>query len=167
MSKKAKTEVSTSKGETGLSLSKQFTKEDVPGMLEKVNAAIEAIKQGIPEKKQTTGDLDGFGPIDEIDSVEQLIKAHSSVTGRARAYEASYAALAAKSKLKKKAPKFTIGDHSEQAWLDDIDARCIVVEHQSELKKLEQVKTKLESHLSEESKLSKDLAEIGSILSED
>jgi len=134
---------------------------DIPKLLEKVVAQIKAIKGDLPEVPKTTGELQGFGKIGEIKTVECLIKAYSSVTNRAKAYrEAAKEILPAHTKM----PPFMLDQSSEQAWIDDIKNRIGIVAHESELKKLNNIKKKLEDRLSEEDKLNKTLEEIQNIL---
>ena len=135
--------------------------DDIPGMLKVVNAKIDALRKGIPSTPKTTGNLPGFGRIADITTVEELVKAHSSVIGRAKAYRASAKTLVPK---EIKTPLFTLGGSTEKEWVDDIKSKVIVVAHKEELEKLDKVKAKLEDNLSSKAKLAKDLQEIGTIL---
>jgi hypothetical protein len=154
-----------SKSATGLVAANHYTKDDVPGLLEKVVAQIAKLKGNMPEKPQTTGDLSGFGKIEEIKDLQDLIKAHSSVVTKAKFYDESAAALIPPA-AGVKTPKLLLDGHPAEAWIRDIQARVMVVAHQNELEKLEKVKAKLEENLSAEAKLAKDLGEIATILTE-
>ena len=138
--------------------------KDIPGMLETINASIKKLKGGLPSETKTTGELPGFGKIKDIDSVSNLIKAHSTVVFKAKAYHAS-----AKEILPEgiKAPAFVLAGSSEAAWVDDIKGRVGVVAHKSKLAKLTKIKNTLEGHLSEEMKLAKDLEGINEVLLDD
>lgn len=149
---------------TAVATATQFTVNDVPSLLEKVTKQIALIKKNIPETAQTTGNLDGFGKINEINTVESLIKAHSSIVSKAAGYNESAAAILPEG-IKK--PTLLINGYSPASWIEDIKARIIIVANKSELEKLEKVKTKLEANLSAEAKLNKDLSEIANILSDE
>lgn len=158
MSKVTKTPESTS---TAVATGIQFTVNDVPKLLEQVTAKINAIKKGIPESPETTGELENFGKISEIDSVEDLIKAYSSVTTKEEFYKKAAAAILPAGI---KCPPLKLSGHSPSAWIKDIEARIVIVANKTELAKLEKVKAKLEENLSAEAKLSKDLADCANIL---
>jgi hypothetical protein len=146
-----------------LSTAQQFTQNDIPGLLEKVNEQIKAIKGDLPKATKTTGDLNGFGTIASIKTVENLLKAYSMVTSKQKAYD-----LSAKEILPEgvKKPPLKIDGSSVSAWQADIKGRIVVVARKTELEKLEKVKAKLEANLSAEAKLAKDLADISNILTE-
>jgi len=146
---------------TQLSTAKQFTQADIPAMLETVVKKIKLLKKGVEDKPQTTGELDGFGKINDIKDVDTLIKAYSSVTNRQKCYDE-----AAKEMLPEgvKKPVFKLNGFSAEQWLADIKKRTVEVGFQQELAKLNKVKTKLEANLSAEAKLAKDLKDIANIL---
>lgn len=147
--------------EKGLSKQKQFTQDDIPMLLDKVNGQIKELKVGIPESTKTTGILDGFGTIANIATVANLLKAHSMIVAKSEAYDKS-----AKDILPKgvKKPALTINGSSPSAWIADIKGRIIIVGRKAELDKLIKVKTKLESNLSAKAKLAKDLNDCFTIL---
>jgi hypothetical protein len=137
---------------------------DVPTMLEQVNARIKAIKGELPEATHTTSNLPGFGKIAEIKTVDMLIKAASSVLGKEAAYKA-----AAKEIIPEgiKTPQFKIEGSTAKQWLDDIKNRVVVVGHKEQLTKLNSIKTELEANLSAEAKLANSLAKIKGILTDE
>src|SRR4030042_75104 len=133
---------------------------DIPGMLKIVLAKIKELKGNMPETSKTTGSLPGFGKIKEIKTVEDLIKAHSSVVGRQVAYNASAAALDVNVD---KFP-FKIEGSTTEEWVNDIKATINIVKNKVALDKFDQVRIKLESNLSAKMKLAKDLEDCQNIL---
>jgi hypothetical protein len=147
--------------EQGLAVAKQFTQDDIPGLLETVNEKIKMIKGGIPKGTKTTGSLEGFGKVSSIETVEDLLKAYSMVKAKAAAFkDAADDILPEGIKL----PIMKISGSAPSAWIVDLTARIKVVANKVELDKLIQVKEKLESNLSAKAKLNKDLADIHGIL---
>lgn len=144
-----------------LSTANQFTQADIPRLLETVVNKINILKKGVEDKPQTTGELDGFGKINDIKDVSTLIKAYSSVTNRQKCYDE-----AAKELLPEgvKKPTFKLNSFSADQWKSDIKKRTVEVGFQQELNKLNKVKEKLEANLSAEAKLAKDLKDISNIL---
>ena len=140
-----------------------LTKKDVPGLLETVLAKIKAIKGDIPDKPKTEVELYGFGYISKITSLDELIKAHSSVSNRKKAYDESAKNIVPEGI---KTPVFKLNGHSASEWIEDIKNRAVLVARENELEKLEKVKTTLESHLSEELKLAKDLKDLSEMLAD-
>ncbi|MGL4385089.1 MAG: hypothetical protein ACRCS4_07295, partial [Flavobacterium sp.] len=141
-----------------------LTQKDVPSMLELVTKQINTLKGGLPKEASTsTANLDGFGKVSSIDTVETLIKAASVVLAKQKAYNE-----AAKEVLPEifKVPPFSINGHSAAQWISDIKDRILVVANKAELEKLEKVKSTLEAHLSAEDKLAKDLLSIANLLGE-
>lgn len=141
----------------------QMTQDDIPAMLDKVNAQIAAFRKGLPKENKTTGSLEGFGPIDKLDSLPNLIKAFTMVTNKARAYRE---ACETPNLLPQgiKPPPFKISGSSESAWCDDIRGRIVEVAHKTQIEKLTKIKATLESNLSQKAKLAKDLLEINNML---
>lgn len=153
--------MNTKEENTGVAVSGQFTQADIPNMLETVIKKITELKKGISDKPETTGELDGFGAINKIDTVEQLIKAHSSVVNRQKCYDESANEILPEN-IKK--PTFKLNGFSAKQWVSDIKKRIVEVGYKQELEKLNKVKTKLEANLSAEAKLAKDLKDIANIL---
>lgn len=147
--------------ESKVLVKKELSKDDVPSMLQIVTEQIQEIKGNLPKEPKTTKELPGFGKISSINTVEQLIKAASSVIAKKEAYDEAAKEIVPEAI---KVPTFTINGVSAPAWLDDIRARVVVVGHKTQLEKLEKVKRKLEENLSAEAKLARDLAEIQTIL---
>lgn len=134
--------------------------KDIPTMLEMVNKQIATIKGNLPETPVTTAVLPGFDKIEDIKTVEELIKAASSVIGKSDAY----AKAAEVVYPGKKAPKFKIEGFTREQWLDHITSRLIMVANKAELDKLIATKKLLEENLSAEAKLANDLAKIRDML---
>ena len=155
------------KQEKGLAKANQFTQQDIPALLEKVNEQMKLLKGGLPAETKTTGELQGFGKIAAINSVSKLIMAHSSVTNRAKAYKSSAIALLDSADTPIKIPAFSLDGSSESAWVEDIQARVLVVAHKTQLDKLSKIKKELEDRMSEEDKFAKTMQNIAGVLLED
>ena len=157
----------TSKGQgksTDASVANQFTQQDIPGMLKKVTERINALKKGSAEKVKTTGELGDFGKIKDIKKVDTLIKAYSSVTNRAKAYDEAAKEILPTGVSK---PVFKIEGSTAAEWKSDIEKRIVEVGFQQELDKLNKVKKTLEENLSAEAKLANDLKKIAGFLTEE
>lgn len=135
--------------------------DSIPGMLEQVVAQIKSIKGDLPDVPETTESLSGFGKIADIKSVAELIKAHSMVVNKERVYKES-----AKEILPEgiKLPPFKLNGASASAWVRDIKSRVVIVANKEKLDKLNKIREKLESNLSAEAKLKKDLEDIAKII---
>ena len=146
------TAIAKSKNETGVAL----TANDVPTMLENVNAKIKALKVEIKEDNKITSSLPGFGNVGDIDTVEKLVEAQSMIDTKEDAYKKA----AKKMKVDVKKFPFSIGNHSAKEWGIYIQSRVSYVVNKVQIDILEEAKTKLESHLSEDMRLAKDLGAI-------
>lgn len=146
-----------------VSVAGQFTQEDVPAMLEKVTEQLETLIGSKTKDSTTKGvDLPGFGCLENIDDVQQLIKAHSSVNGKEAAFKASVKELNLKLKLK----PFTISNITPAQWKKEIAIRINEVANKVQIEKLKEIKATLEANLSAKDKLAKDLAKINGDLVE-
>jgi len=136
---------------------------DVPAYLEQVNKLISEIKGNLPKAPNTNENLTGFGKISEIKTVSELLKAASMIMGKKAGYEA-----AAKKLLPEgyKVPTFKINGNTAAHWMEDIQARIIVVYNKEKLEKLEKIKKTLEENLSAEAKLANDLAKIKALINQ-
>ena len=142
----------------------QFTQENIPEMLQTVNDQIKRIKGDLPQATKTTGELEGFGRINQITTVENLIKAHSMIVAKQQAFNASCDDILPDGVKK---PSFKIDGSAPSSWIADIKGRIGVVAHKAQLEKLTKIKEKLEANLSAEAKLAKDLADIQNILEDE
>ena len=141
----------------------QYSQNDVPAMLDNVTKQLEALV-GNNDKKATTDGihLPGFGEINEIEDVQQLIKAHSSINAKEAGFNASCKEL----KLKLKLKPFNINGVTPTQWKNDIGLRINAVANKVQIAKLKKIKNTLESNLSAEAKLAKDLADIAGDMNE-
>jgi len=136
---------------------------DVPAMLEAVTKQINSIKEGLPKQNKTTGELTGFGKIENLKTVDTLIKAASSILGKQKAY-----IEAAKEIIPEgvKVPVFKLNGSTPDAWLSDIKSRVVLVANKERLDKLTKIQKTLESNLSVKDKLARDLQDIQAILND-
>lgn len=134
--------------------------DDVPALLEQVTGKIRELRGAMPEEQKTKGSLDPFGPINQINTVENLIAAHSMILAKQKAYEASAAEL----NMDLKKYPFKISGHAASSWIADIQARINYVANKQQLDKLNKIKKKLEDNLSAEAKLARDLGDVARML---
>ncbi len=160
--KNAKTTAVAKKEASVMDIAK-LTSGDIPSLLEKVIEQISTIKKDLPKQPHTTGELAGFGAIEKISTVEQLIKAASSVEGRMGAYVKAAKRVPEGIKI----PSFKTDGSTGNQWLAHIDSRMIIVGNKEKLDKLNKVKEKLERNLSEKDKLANDLKAIEEILNDE
>lgn len=135
-----------------------LTKDSVPQLLQIVNQKISALTK-TEEVKKITEPLEHFGPIDKINTIGALISAHSSLVNREKFYNES-AEILIGDKYGKKAPVFKVKGHSVKEWTTQLQARVDYLINKKELDHLNKTKATLESHLSEDLKLQKDLESI-------
>ena len=141
----------------------QFSQADVPNMLKDVTKQLEALTGGESKKSSTDGvDLPGFGVLNDIDDVQQLIKAHSSINAKEAGFKASCKEL----KLSLNLKPFTVNGVEPKQWKHDISLRINAVANKVQIAKLKKIKTTLEGNLSAEAKLAKDLADIAGDMKE-
>ncbi len=137
--------------------------QDIPSLLETVNEQIETLKGGKTESNPAKNAvLDGFGKISDITDIQLLVKAASSVMGKAKYYKEAAEIVAKDINV----PEFSINGVTEKQWLKAVQKRIIQVMNAEKLKKLEQVRKTLEENLSAEAKLANDLKKIAEIISE-
>jgi hypothetical protein len=141
----------------------QFTQNDVPAMLEQVTAQLESLAGDTTKKPKTENvELPGFGLLNNIEDVQQLIKAHSSINAKEAGFKASVKEL----KLTLKLKPFTVNGIAPDVWKKDIAARISIVANKVQIAKLKKIKATLEENLSAEAKLANDLKAINDDMGE-
>jgi hypothetical protein len=121
------------------------TTTEVPEVIKALQAQIDELKDIETSQWKTSGNLDGFGSIKEEKKIENLIRAYSSVKGRANAYEDAADDLGITTY-----PQFNINGGTVEDWKHDIQLRIAIVNHKEKLDKLKDFKAKAERFLSEE-----------------
>lgn len=159
MSKEAK------KPETGVYKAGQFTTDQVPDLLQVIEAKIKELKKrfGGEEKPLTNDNLDGFGSISSIDKVPNLIRAISSVRGREKAYKDAFDETPKEVTLE--LYPFEINGVSADAWVRHINQQIGKVTYKDELAKLEKGRELLKKHVSKEMQFATDMAEFADVFS--
>lgn len=147
--------------ETGVSIEKQYSQEDIPGLLANLTAKISEIKKGLGDEVKTSGILQGFGKIKDITTVSGLVKAYASIAEREKAYDSAAEIILASSGIKK--PALKIDGSTPAEWKADIEIRVISVGRKAELAKLEAAKKILEDNLSAADKLAKSLSDVAGL----
>lgn len=136
-----------------------LTKENVPQLLEVVNARIKNLQLKYETVQPITKELEHFGRIDKITTLSTLVAAHSSLKNRERFYKESGKELI-EDVYGRKTPEFIVEGHSVSEWVNEIKNRINYLINKNEIEKLNRSKAILENHLSEEMKLAKDLEAI-------
>lgn len=134
-----------------------LTQNDVPSMLETIEAQIKSLSMKTNSGKETSNPLTGFGRVEEISTVEDLIKAHASVRERSESYKRSAKDIVPTGI---KIPEMILDGHTTEEWLSHIQSRVGEVTNEKKLASLKEMKKTLESNLSAELKLANDLAKI-------
>lgn len=149
--------------ETSLSVASQFTLEQVPTMLEKINAEIAKLK-GDNEKSPVINEgLGVFGQIANITDHTVLIDAYSFITRKAAAYEENKGHFEEIEGAK--LGDFKEKGHSVKAWKDAIDAQYRKIRFDARLQKLEKAKDLLKENLSKEQKFQQSMADLADLFS--
>ena len=144
-----------------LSLGGQFKVENVPALLEKINAQIKVLKGEHSDEPLTNGDLGApFGQITSINDVPTLVRATSMVIGM----EENYAKAAKVQGVDIKVFPFKLGSHAADRWIVDLKKRINDVTFKEKLDKLTVAKAKLEQFLSEDDKLNAEMMNIVDLL---
>jgi len=138
-----------------------FTKEGVPDMLAIVQKQIAELKGGMPKSEKTSGAPDGFPfAVKDCKTVDDLIKMHSFVVAKQKAYVSSATELG----LTAANYPFKLGKYAASTWVTDIKFKLALVKNATKLDKLNKVRTILENNLSEEAKFKKQMEELAGIL---
>ena len=142
----------------------QFTKENVPAMLEVINAQITELKGrfGGNEESLKNDSLDGFGNISNITEVSVLIQAISSVKGREAGYKDAMKDTDKTITLTKY--PFKLNGSSSSVWIKCINRQIGEVTFKDEMKRLEAAAALLEKHVSEEQKLANDMSKFADLI---
>lgn len=158
-----KSEALAKQEENVLSLEK-LTKDNVPQLLEIVKNKISTLTANSKDRKSIDTELEHFGKIKNINSISTLISAHSSLVNREKFYNESAKLLIDDVYSNLKSPVFKVQGHTVKDWIEEIKDRVNYLVNKKELDKLKATKETLESHLSEDLKLQRDLAKIQSDL---
>jgi hypothetical protein len=142
-----------------LATKKQFTQDNIPDMLIKVRGQLEELTGSGEAPKSTKGvEVPGFGTLESITDVQELIKAWSSIKKKYEFFLEAKKDLGIKLKLK----AYTCSGVSIKDWKAAIEIRIAEVANEVQIKKLQEIEKTLESNLSAQDKLSNDLAKINS-----
>lgn len=135
--------------------------DGIPELLEQVNQKIKTITGNSKPKASTDGkNFPGFGTINSVKKVGDLIKMHSAVVNRAEAYTKSAKTL----NLSLTKFPFKIEGCSKNQWVEDISFQAKLLANKAELDKLKKIKQKLEENLSAKDKWIRDMKDIGNLL---
>lgn len=118
--------------------------------------AVDVIKSKLAELKhiqervyKTSGALPGFSNRVETETdLTELIKMHSSVIGKAKAYDDSCEALLPGQSV----PVFKIGGYTKEEWVADIELRIAVIHNEERLNYLKDLKRRYEELMDKEDK---------------
>jgi hypothetical protein len=132
---------------------------NVPSIIGALEAKIKSFGEITDSKYRTSGNLDGFGDIKKETNVGNLIKAFSSVNGRAKSYVDAAEALGLTT-----FPAFELNGGSVEDWRKDILLRINLITHKETLDKLNTYKEKFQKFLSEEDQKQMLVAEMAAFL---
>ena len=127
--------------ETGVSVEGQFS---IPDVLSTIREKIKSLNKIETTKFKTKMNLPGFGDLQKVDKVEDLIKAFSMVEGKEIAFD-----RAAKS-LGQVGGKFQEQGNSVEEWKHDINLRISILNYGEELKNLKALEKEASQFLSQE-----------------
>lgn len=121
----------------------------IPDVISGINTEIEKMKdiENASSRYKTNLDLKPFGNLKDIKNVEDLIKAYSYITNKAKAYDEAATEL----QLKDIKP-FKEGGYGVEEWKADITLQIKVLTHSDRLKELQKLKKEAESFISQEDK---------------
>ncbi len=136
-----------------------FDTTSVPSIIQALEAKIKALDHVTDSKYRTSGNLDGFGDIKKEANMGNLIKAFSSVKGRAKAYAEAAEELGVNT-----FPVFEVNGGSVTDWKADITLRMNIITHKETLDKLNSFKAKFEKFLSEEDQKAMLVAEMSAFM---
>lgn len=139
-----------------------LTTQDVPALLKRVGAQISALKGNIPNAAKDLGVFEGIGKLQDMKTVEVLLKVLSIL----RAKESAYKTAVTEAQVELKKYPFKINKHSASVWATAITYRIGIVKNEVELKKLEKVQKILKDNLSAEAKFANDMKSATAILFE-
>lgn len=129
--------------ETGVAVAGQF--DSIPSLLDAIQTKIKSFKGIETSKFKTTMNLSPFGDLGKETKIENLVKAYSSVAGRATAYNEAAKALGLET-----FPEFVVDGGSQEDWLNDIKLRIAIITHKDELDKLKALEAEAKTFLSQE-----------------
>jgi hypothetical protein len=135
----------------------KLTQASVPEHLAQVEAQIKAIEANLPEKGNTSIEIEEYGKISEIKKVSVLVALNGHITEVARIYKDSCKEMekALPELVKLKIPECKIEGHTVSVVKKAILFRIGEVIIETQLKGLKNFRTKLEESLSEEAKYQK------------
>jgi len=143
-----------------------FKQEQVPSAIEFLEAKIKELKGDDKQETVITGELPGFGRIENISDVMVLRAAYAQVTQKANIinqHNEVFQALAPSIKV----AKYKEGGYSPEQWQQGILSQYKKIVFKEELEKLEKAKDKLQKHLSEEERMKQDLKDVFSLLGQE
>jgi len=139
--------------ESGLSVEGQFA--SIPDVLAVIKSKIASMKSIETTKFKTSMNLGSlFGDLKQEKKEENLIKAFSYVSSKAKAYAAAAADLG------RPTGEFTEAGSTVEEWKHDIGLQILIVNHKEELEKLKALEKEASTFLSQEDQKSIFLAKL-------
>jgi len=149
--------------ETGVALVGQYTQNDIPQLVEAINAKIKSLQGDSDDSTRITGDIDMFGKLEDIKEPMKLMEVYNYVTKKINGVNEFIATFKAVSPTIP-VPTMKIAGATLQCLQKEILLQYKKVTHAEELAKLRKAKEELESCLSEDMKVQAKLANVASIL---
>lgn len=143
-----------------------FKQEQVPSAIEFIEAKIKELKGEDKEETVITGELPGFGRLENITDVMVLRAAYAQVTQKSNIinqHNDVFQSIAPSIKV----AKYKEGGYSPEQWQKAILQRYKNIVFKEELERLEKAKDKLQKHLSEEERMKQDLKDVFTLLGQE
>lgn len=141
----------TASANTGLSVSGQFSLEQVPDLLQQINDKIKELQGDKDRAAKINEPLGPFGRVSDIKEPSKLMDAYAFISRKAAAHDEFKPVFQAIDPLSP-VKAFTESGHTVKQWQDEIIAQYRETTFESKLAKLKEAKKMLEENLSAEQK---------------
>ena len=150
--------------ETTLPAAKDFSKENVPGLLSKVEEQLKALQTKPSISESVRGvDFPGLGRVNNIDNILALRQAYHKIIVTENADKEFLKEVKSEEALAKLG-KYKISGITIDTWKQAIISRMNEINKKDQIKKLNAIKDKFSKYLSEEDQIKNDYADVLSML---
>lgn len=139
-----------------------FTQENIPTLLEAVNAKILALKGDNEKDSRISRTLGSFGTISDITDINKLREAYAYITQKVKVI-ASHDKVFIASSPSTPLPVYKEGGVTVEVWQNEILTQYKSIVFKEELAKLEKAKQILQDNLSQKDKLAASLQDIANL----
>lgn len=156
MSTKKVANVKAAATEKGMVTTAQFSKKDVPNLINQLKEKLSVLKGQNDEKISLDINYNGT-IISKVTTVKELLEISASVHARGKQYNEEMNRYGLK---EGKIVPFTVSDKTVEQWKEIIAKAIHELINRSEIEKVEKAIKKLSTHLDEETRLQNELSEI-------